>query len=167
MITSNQTFKESCEPIIYNMECAADALKGGNNGKHLARFFIKKAEKVYDFLLNASYFDEIAYKQIRLELNALKGLTYYSLRNPPQDAEYALSLIQKKQAMRRIKRMLKDPIEKSSVEIDSLVQGERSGKVEASLNRFKKYMSSGFNAEYDRVISRIDDRLRICGVGKF
>lgn len=65
MITSNQTFKESCKPIKYNLERAVDALKRGNNGKHLARFFIKKAEDVYGFLLNASYFDEAAYKQFR------------------------------------------------------------------------------------------------------
>lgn len=165
-------FEKTNDEWAKNVSLGLYALKNGRNNS--ARRYAERAEQ--NLLSDAEFYEaanNMAYPETEFsrracsEVKALKGLTYYSLKNPSRDAERALSLILKKQAMRRIKRRFSEPTEEGLNEIGGLIKDESSGRVKASLNRLKECLSSEFEAKYDEAISRIDEGLRICGVGKF
>ncbi|MBU3957752.1 MAG: hypothetical protein KKB25_01625 [Nanoarchaeota archaeon] len=142
-----------------------DALKHGWSG--VARDCAKKAEK--DFLsIKGSYDRDIA-EIYHSDINALKGLTYYSLKNTSQDAEYAHTLILRKQLMRRIKKDLKEPLKSAIERLNWIAFNDIENNRPTFLNSMKNYnrfASQLKNEEYDSVISEINGLLAECGVGK-
>ncbi len=159
----NEDIKKLQEAIGENISTSIIYLK--QRQRKTAREYVEKAESDFKNISGFSDSDWVVdnYNLIK----AVRGLTYYhSLKKPSENVEYALDLIKKKQTMREIKRRLKEPIEKSSNYIDRLAHNDNA-KVAASLRRFKKYINSNMNTEYDKVISIIDRSLRVCGVGKF
>ncbi len=151
-----------------------DALKHGWNG--VARDCAKRAEK--DFLIIKRFYDRDIAEFYCSEIDALKGLTYYSLKNPPQDAEYARTLILRKQLMRRIKKDLKEPLKSAIDRLNwiafndctklntlKLPEGNRPTFLD-SMKEYNRFASQLKNEKYDSVISEINGLLAECGVGK-
>lgn len=145
-----------------------DALKHGWNG--VARDCAQRAEK--DFLSIKGFYDGNIAEIHHSYINALKGLAYYSLKNPSQDAEYAHTLILRKQLMRRIKKELQKPLESAIQNMNYVnfmshnVKNSRPTFL-YSMKEYNKTASQLKNEKYDDAISEIDERLKDCGVGKF